>query len=72
MEQNYVTHLDELPAPADKIAALEAALTAELAEDDSNLPTAILANACSGSGSARTLRTRSCRPALAGMTGDCE
>ncbi len=30
----YVAKLDELPTPADKAAALEAALTAELSEDD--------------------------------------
>ena len=32
--QDYVGKLDELPTPADKAAALEAMLTAELAEDD--------------------------------------
>lgn len=32
--QDYAGRLDELPTPADKAAALEAMLTAELAEDD--------------------------------------
>ncbi|MCC6133758.1 MAG: HsdR family type I site-specific deoxyribonuclease [Gammaproteobacteria bacterium] len=36
IDQDYVTHLDQLPTPADKAAALEALLTAELAEDDPN------------------------------------
>jgi len=34
IDQDYVAKLDELPTPADKAAALEAALTAELSEDD--------------------------------------
>jgi type I restriction enzyme R subunit len=34
IDADYVTKLDELPTPTDKAAALEAALTAELAEDD--------------------------------------
>jgi type I restriction enzyme, R subunit len=34
IDADYVTKLDELPTPADKAAALEAALTAELSEDD--------------------------------------
>jgi type I restriction enzyme R subunit len=34
IDQDYVTKLDELPSPADKAAALEAILTAELSEDD--------------------------------------
>jgi type I restriction enzyme, R subunit len=34
IDKNYVTRLDELPTPADKAAALEATLTAELSEDD--------------------------------------
>ena len=34
IDQEYATKLDELPTPADKAAALEAMLTAELAEDD--------------------------------------
>ena len=34
IDKNYVTKLDELPTPADKAAALEAALTGELSEDD--------------------------------------
>ncbi len=34
IDPDYVTHLDELPTPADKAAALEALLTAELAEED--------------------------------------
>src|SRR5439155_25419770 len=34
IDKDYVTKLDELPTPADKAAALEAALTQELAEDD--------------------------------------
>jgi len=34
IDENYVTKLDELPTPADKAAALEAILTAELSEDD--------------------------------------
>jgi type I restriction enzyme R subunit len=33
-DENYVGKLEELPTPADKAAALEAMLTAELAEDD--------------------------------------
>jgi hypothetical protein len=36
IDQDYVTHLGQLPTPADKAAALEALLTAELAEDDPN------------------------------------
>ena len=34
VDQNYVTKLDELPTPADKAAALESMLTAELSEDN--------------------------------------
>jgi type I restriction enzyme R subunit len=34
IDENYVTKLDQLPTPADKAAALEAVLTAELSEDD--------------------------------------
>ena len=34
IDQNYAGRLDELPTPADKAAALEAMLTAELSEDD--------------------------------------
>jgi type I restriction enzyme R subunit len=34
IDQDYVGRLDELPTPADKAAALEAMLTAELSEDD--------------------------------------
>lgn len=34
IDKDYVTKLDELPTPADKAAALEAILTAELSEDD--------------------------------------
>ncbi|MYG36050.1 MAG: type I restriction endonuclease subunit R [Gemmatimonadetes bacterium] len=34
IDQDYAGRLDELPTPADKAAALEAMLTAELAEDD--------------------------------------
>jgi len=34
IDPDYVTHLDELPTPADKAAALEALLTAELAEEE--------------------------------------
>ena len=34
IDQDYAGKLDELPTPADKAAALEAMLTAELAEDD--------------------------------------
>jgi type I restriction enzyme R subunit len=34
IDKDYVAKLDELPSPADKAAALEAALTAELSEDD--------------------------------------
>ena len=34
IDQNYVTKLNELPTPADKAAALESMLTAELSEDD--------------------------------------
>jgi type I restriction enzyme R subunit len=34
IDKNYVAKLDDLPTPADRAAALEAALTAELAEDD--------------------------------------
>ena len=34
IDKDYVTKLDELPSPADKAAALEAVLTAELSEDD--------------------------------------
>lgn len=34
IDENYVTGLDDLPSPSDKAAALEAALTAELSEDD--------------------------------------
>ena len=37
IDKDYVTKLDELPTPADKAAALEAILTAELAEDDRRL-----------------------------------
>jgi type I restriction enzyme R subunit len=35
IDEDYVSKLDELPTPADKAAALESALTAELSEDDS-------------------------------------
>ena len=35
IDQGYAGTLDELPTPADKAAALEAMLTAELSEDDS-------------------------------------
>ena len=34
IDQDYAGRLDELPTPADKAAALEAMLTAELSEDD--------------------------------------
>jgi type I restriction enzyme R subunit len=34
IDKDYVAKLDELPTPADKAAALEAALSAELSEDD--------------------------------------
>lgn len=34
IDENYVAKLDDLPSPSDKAAALEAALTAELAEND--------------------------------------
>ncbi|MFL6311755.1 MAG: type I restriction endonuclease subunit R [Terriglobales bacterium] len=34
IDKDYVARLDELPTPADKAAALEAVLTAELSEDD--------------------------------------
>jgi len=34
IDKDYVTKLVELPTPADKAAALEAILTAELSEDD--------------------------------------
>ena len=34
IDQEYATKLDELPTPADKAAALESMLTAELSEDD--------------------------------------
>lgn len=34
IDKDYVAKLDELPTPADKAAALEAALTAELSEDN--------------------------------------
>lgn len=34
IDKDYVTKLDELPTPADKAAALEAMLTAELSEDE--------------------------------------
>ena len=34
IDKDYVSKLDDLPSPADKAAALEAILTAELAEDD--------------------------------------
>jgi type I restriction enzyme R subunit len=34
IDKNYITKLDELPTPADKAAALESILTAELSEDD--------------------------------------
>ena len=34
IDKDYATKLDELPTPADKAAALEALLTAELTEDD--------------------------------------
>lgn len=36
IDKDYVTKLEELPTPADKAAALEAILTAELGEDDEN------------------------------------
>jgi type I restriction enzyme R subunit len=34
IDKDYITKLEDLPSPADKAAALEAILTAELAEDD--------------------------------------
>jgi type I restriction enzyme R subunit len=34
IDKDYVTKLEDLPTPADKAAALEAVLTAELSEDD--------------------------------------
>lgn len=34
IDKDYATKLEELPSPADKAAALEAVLTAELSEDD--------------------------------------
>jgi len=34
IDENYIARLDDLPSPSDKAAALEAALTAELSEDD--------------------------------------
>jgi len=34
IDENYISRLDDLPSPSDKAAALEAALTAELSEDD--------------------------------------
>jgi len=34
IDENCVARLDDLPSPSDKAAALEAALTAELMEDD--------------------------------------
>jgi len=34
IDENYITKLNELPTPADKAAALEGMLTAELSEDD--------------------------------------
>ena len=34
IDKDYATKLDDLPSPADKAAALEAILTAELSEDD--------------------------------------
>ena len=34
IDKDYVTKLEDLPSPADKAAALEAILTAELAQDD--------------------------------------
>jgi type I restriction enzyme R subunit len=34
IDENYIGRLDDLPSPSDKAAALEAALTAELSEDD--------------------------------------
>jgi type I restriction enzyme R subunit len=37
IDENYATDLAELPTPADKAAELEAALTRELTEDDTNL-----------------------------------
>jgi type I restriction enzyme R subunit len=37
IDKDYVTKLDELPSAADKAAALEAILTAELAENDEGL-----------------------------------
>jgi type I restriction enzyme R subunit len=36
IDKDYITKLENLPTPADKAAALEAILTAELAEDDGN------------------------------------
>lgn len=36
IDKDYITKLENLPTPADKAAALEAVLTAELAEDDGN------------------------------------
>jgi type I restriction enzyme R subunit len=35
IDANYATRVEQLPTPGDKAAALEAALTAELSEDDS-------------------------------------
>jgi type I restriction enzyme R subunit len=37
IDKDYITKLDELPSAADKAAALEAMLTAELSEDDAGL-----------------------------------
>ncbi len=34
IDENYISRLDDLPSASDKAAALEAALTAELSEDD--------------------------------------
>ena len=34
IDENYIARLDDLPSASDKAAALEAALTAELSEDD--------------------------------------
>lgn len=36
IDKDYVTKLEQLPSPGDKAAALEAILTAELAEDDAS------------------------------------
>ena len=48
IDKDYVANLDELPTPADKAAALEAILTAELSEDDPSFIYRQLASAYSG------------------------